>query len=180
MKSAANWIYILACLLLLTAGCFGDPPVKSWDYHYGVGSPGTRSESIYGKLLYNGQELPKEYLHVITPIGEYGFSIEHGFGGPEIRWIPLYIYKSGELWQAQNEAKVDQLLSGKDPSFRTTATKEASAVVSTEPYLKGTFEKRPQGVGADWFFVVKQNLWVNPRKIEEVLKTKLALPVGNQ
>ena len=68
-----------------------------------------------------------------------------------------------------------QLLDGSNPNLRTTATfKEIPIAVSTEPWIVGTYEKTPKGVGLDWFFVVKRDLWVNPNKSDDVLKAKFA------
>ncbi len=155
--------------------CSGADPVSGWEYKYGVANPGTKSEDIYGRLLYKGRNLPEEYSHVVTPVGEfYGIKNIPTWEGANSTWLPVGKYPDGKIKPAGTEKDVEYLLNGKDPSFRTIAIKEASSVVSKKPCIAGTFETRPKGIGTDWFYVIKQGLWVNPQKIDEVLKTKLA------
>jgi len=134
---------------------------QRWSYQYEVHLPGTRSESISGKLLYNGVELSKEFEHVITPIGEYVFKPYHGFGGPPIRWVPH---------SAMREEDIKKLLAGKDASFRRTVVTTPVTKSSNEAYISGKFEERPKQAGSDWFYAVKQGWWVNPKKIDEAIK----------
>lgn len=128
-------------------------PVQSWEYQTEVLLPKTRSESISGYLLYKGVKVPGEFKNVITPVGEFYFDPRMGFGGKLIQWMPV----TGST------------------SRKCVVPAEISEV-SGEACLAGKFEERPKGAGADWFYVVKQGLWVNPQKMDEVLKTKLSQP----
>ena len=171
-------ICLIICISLVTVDCFATHELNGWKYEYKVGAAGKRSESVYGELSYNGKALPKEYNHVITPLGEFVFIDARGFGSNEkIRWVPfgrLPGYSEGTMAFARTEKDVEQLLTGKIPRFRTTAITEAPLDVSAEPYLEGAFENRPKGVGSNWFCAVKHGLWVNPAKMDKALiKLKL-------
>ena len=170
--------YFLAAFLVAVSHCWGGSFVIDWTYDYGVAAQGTKSESVYGRLFYKGEELPKEYEHVITPIGEFVFIDGRGFGSNEkIRWVPfgkLAGYSGGMLNAAGTESDVQLLLTSNDPILRRVVISGTAAMGSTEACLAGSFEKPPKGVGKDWFFVVTQGLWVNPRRIDEVVKAKLA------
>jgi hypothetical protein len=147
--------------------------VIDWTYEYGVSSPGTKSESVYGRLLYKGEELPKEYQHVITPIGEFVFLDFQGEGSnSKIAWVP-YGKLAGYTGGAGTEAEVQELLTGPVSIFRRVILSHATAMGAAEAWIAGSFDKPPTGVGKDWLFVVGKNLWVNPREIEEVAKEKL-------
>ena len=44
---------------------------------------------------------------------------------------------------------------------------------TTNSYIAGFYEFPPAGVGANWFYVVNKQLWVDPEKIIEVLNSKV-------
>src|SRR5207248_367509 len=106
----------------------------------------------------------------ITPLGEFIFMDVRGINGMEkIRWapagkIPGY---AGELVTAGTEKEVKELLAGKIPGFRKTNINKGNGDVSPEPYVRGTFQDPPKGVGPNWFYAVKKGLWVNPDKMGE-------------
>ncbi|HWB61009.1 MAG TPA: hypothetical protein VG733_16050 [Chthoniobacteraceae bacterium] len=155
-------------ILLFTINGFANDPVYGWDYKYRVTAPNTRSESVYGTLLFKGHELPKEFDRVVTPIGEFAFISTLG-------WLPVGKYPDKtdkNMRVASTKQDVEELLSGTDPDCRFSSIKEVPTNISTEAYVEGTFEKPPKGVGPDWFYVVGKSLWVNPQKIDEVLKAK--------
>jgi hypothetical protein len=164
----------LALLLLVCSHCLGSSYVIDWTYEYGVGSPGTKSESVYGRLLYKGEELPKEYQHVITPIGEFIFLDFHGDGSNnKIAWVP-YGKLAGYTNGAGTETEVQELLTGPVSIFRRVILSHAPATGGTKAWIAASFDMPPAGVGKDWFYVVGKNLWVNPSEIGQVLKEKLA------
>jgi hypothetical protein len=167
--------FLLLGVLCLAAGrCVGSSYVIDWTYEYGVGAPGTKSESVYGRLLYKGDELPKEFEHVITPIGEFVFVDGRGFGSDNtVAWVPygkLGGNTEATARLAMRESEVQELLTGNEPIFRRVILSHAGA--GTEAYIAGAFEKPPAGAGKDWFYAVGKNLWVNPRETAEVLKEK--------
>lgn len=168
---------LLAAFCLAAGHCLGSSFVIDWTYEYGVGSAGTKSESVYGRLLYKGDELPKEYQHVITPIGEFLFIDVVGEGSNnKIAWVPcgkLPGYIDGSLQPAGTETEVQELLTGNESIFRRVILSHAPATAAAKAWIAGPFEKTPAGVGKDWFYVVGKNLWVNPREIGEALKEKL-------
>jgi hypothetical protein len=159
----------LAILLLTIASCRATDFVINWTYQYEVASPGTKSESVYGKLYYRQDELPKEYAHVITPIGEFVFVDRQGSGSTQkIGWVPygrLTGYPAGTLNPAHIETEVQELLTGDESVFRRAFNSGAASTASTKPSLPGSFDKHPKGVGKEWFYAVKQGLWVNPANL---------------
>jgi len=150
--------------LLLMANRLAAGPVQGWDYQYEDHGEGTKSESISGELRYRGNELPKEFGHVITPIGEFDFASEMGFSGAQICWTPF----AGGI--AETAQQVESLLSGTNPAFRKSVAEPQAANSSDAAYIPGKFEPRPKEAGPDWFYAVKQGWWVNPRKIDQALK----------
>jgi hypothetical protein len=172
-------ISIQVFFLLAICHCCLGSYVIDWTYEYGVASAGTKSESVYGKLLFKGDELPKEFQHVITPIGEFVYTDHRGFGSNDtVAWVP-YGKVRGILNAAVTEADVQAFLTSNDSSFRRIIITHAPATVSTAPCLAGSLDQIPTGAGKNWFFVVGKNLWVNPAKINDVLKTKFAGRPGN-
>ncbi len=139
-------------------------PVQGWDYQYEDHGEGTKSESISGELRYRGNELPKEFGHVITPIGEFNFVSEMGISTAQIRWAPF----AGGI--AEFAQQVESLLSGSNPAFRKSVAGPQVVKPSEAAYIPGKFEQRPKEAGPDWFYAVKPGWWVNPRKIDEALK----------
>jgi hypothetical protein len=167
----------LICGVFMMAQCCGNEAAKTWEYQYEVAHPGSRSESISGRLLYMGKELPKEFGHVVTPAGEFVFREAKGWGGgPPFNWLPALIDKNGKVTPATREAEAKELLSGKNEFFRSTATKDQPTSVSEKISVSGKLEERPKDVGADWFFVVDQSLWVNPAKMDAVIKEIVVKP----
>lgn len=162
----------LTCFVLLSGLCaipfFATPQPQGWDYRYAVESPGTRSESVHGKLLYKGEEVPRAYEHVVTPIGEFTFRNARAMNAIEkIGWIPVGRFADGRIKPAQTKAEIDRLLSGKDPSCRRTAGKSLST--SNGSVVAGNFEQPPKEVGATWFYAVTSELWVNPEHMKEAV-----------
>jgi len=169
-------ISIQAVFLLAICHCCFASYVIDWTYEYGVAAAGTRSESVYGKLLFKGDEIPKEFQHVITPIGEFIYIDNFGFGSKEkVAWVP-YGKVRGILNAAVTEADVQGFLTSNDSSFRRVIITHPLTAVSTASSLAGSLDQVPAGVGKNWFFVLGKNLWVNPAKINDVLKTKFAGP----
>ena len=165
---------VLFICLLLAAGFVSAYELNGWTYEYEVENAHTKSESIHGKLMCRGREMPKQYEHVITPLGEFIFADVSGFNTVEkIRWTPCGLlpgYSPGRIAFARTEKDVRDLLGGDVPGFRKTPIKETGSVISRDPYLKGTFENPPKGVASDWFYVIKQGVWVNPARMEEAEK----------
>lgn len=159
MKLATALLGLLLMTIRLTA-----EPVQGWDYQYEDHGEGTKSESISGELRYRGNELPKEFGHVITPVGEFDFASGIGFSGAEVRWTPF----AGGI--AETAQQVESLLSGTNPAFRKAVAGPQSTKPSDAAYIPGKFEQRPKDAGPDWFYAVKLGWWVNPRKIDEALK----------
>ena len=98
--------------ILLMANNLAADPMQGWEYQYQDYGTGTKSESICGKLLFQGHEIPKEFEHVITPIGEFAFGFPMGWSGVQVRWAP---YCGGIAITAKD---VKSLLSGANPAFR--------------------------------------------------------------
>jgi hypothetical protein len=170
-------LMILACHTDLMAQCCGGEAAKTWEYQYEVAHPGSRSESISGRLLYMGKELPKEFGHVVTPAGEFVFREAKGWGGgPPFNWLPALIDKNGKVTPATREAEAKELLSGKSEAFRSTTIKHQPTSASAEAAISGKFEERPKDAGVDWFFSVNKNLWVNPAKMDAAIKEIIAKP----
>ena len=176
MNLIRKHILSLAGLCFTAAHCIASSFVIDWTYEYGVGSPGTKSESVYGRLLYKGDELPKESQHVITPIGEFIYiDVKGGAPGIKIAWVP-----SGKLAgpgdaktePAHTETEVQELLTGDKSLFRRVILSHSTT--TTQACLAGTFEKPPGAVGKDWFYVSGKDLWVNPKEISTVWKLKLS------
>jgi hypothetical protein len=153
-----------------------------WNYSYEVVLPGSRSEYISGSLLYNGAPLPLEFEHVVTPVGEYVFSSAHGFGpanpsSPLGKWLPACWKAGGALNLAIQEEAAIEMLSDENKEFRMTAVKRNSDE-SAAAILHGNLKQPPVGVGPDWFYVVYKKLWINPKKINEALKSELIQAPG--
>lgn len=161
-------LIIVLLEVLLMGNCLAGESVQGWDYGYEDHAKGTKSESISGELRYRGSELPKEFGHVITPLGEFDFASEMGFSGVEIRWAPF----AGRLTVAAQS--VESLLSGAGPTFRKCKKESRDARQLDVAYIPGTFEHRPEGTGSDWFYVVKPEWWVNPKKLEKAQKDLIA------
>ena len=168
---------LLAAVCLFAGHCLAGSFVIDWTYEYGVGSPGTKSESVYGRLLYKGDELPNEYQHVITPIGEFVFLDVQGEGSSsKIAWVPcgkLPGYTDGTIHPAGTETEMQELLTGNESVFRRVIISRAPATAGTEAFIAGPLDKVPKEAGKDWFYVVGKNLWVNPREIGKVLREKM-------
>jgi hypothetical protein len=168
---------VLAGVLLLTVNCPGSDSPKDWTYKYGLSAPNTRQEGVFGRLWYRGKELPGGFSHVITPAGEFEYNPNAGFSGIQpdgegIGWEPVAMDTDGKqlAWNPSNLGRIRDFIDGKDPSCRTTTTQQTTSIVSTEPYLEGTLERRPNGAGADWFYIVNKRWWVNPQKMDDTLK----------
>src|SRR2546430_17457500 len=88
---------VLFICLLLAAGFVSAYELNGWTYEYEVENAHTKSESIHGKLMCRGREMPKQYEHVITPLGEFIFADVSGFNTVEkIRWTPCGLLRSEE------------------------------------------------------------------------------------
>jgi hypothetical protein len=109
-------------------------------HRYSVTFSATNGEKHNGDLRCDGAELPLQYEHVITPIGEFVVAKED----PTPGWQRV---EKGSIWGGKT-----------------------SSTVSIEACLAGDFEYPPSGVGEDWLYVVGKNLWVNTAKMEEVAK----------
>jgi hypothetical protein len=161
---------LIACGLA-RAGTF----VVDWTYQYGVNNPGTQIERVFGKLIYKGDELPKQLHHVVTPIGEYLYVADPV---PQLRqtvgWVPygkLSTLPDGSLHAASKQIEVEELMTGNDGGFRRVIVKGVEAGGS--PVLQGSFDYPPQGVGKNWFYAVDNGVWIDPAKLGDALK---ALP----
>ena len=157
-------LFLCICMMSMMSNCFSDSLVNEWGYQFEIGAPGTKSESISGKLLYRENEIPKEFEHVITPIGEFLFCAAKGWSGAQVRWAPF----CGGIGITGKEVK--SLLSGENSAFRKYIARSQREVETDDAYIAGTYENPPNGIGADWFYVVKQGLWVNPTKLDKVVK----------
>jgi len=157
-------------MFLLTGHAQPAQPVAptSWEYEYAVHAKGTRSESISGVLKCRGRELPGYFGHVITPIGEFSYNDNHGFGGPIQQWLPAVIEEDGRLKCATSEAAAQAFLSGKQGIFRKAPARISTRIFAVEDSIPGSFENRPASAGADWFLCVDHRLWIDPRRIYAV------------
>jgi hypothetical protein len=172
-----NTLATLGCFLLAVSDCCGGTKPGDWDYQYEVINPATRSEYIVGKLTYKNEELPEQFLHVVTPIGEFAFIKARGWsGGPPPRWVPATSKTNIEEKVLLNESVAKEMRLGENELFRSTAIKDQPASASGEASMSGKLEERPRGAGADWFFAVRQSLWVNPVKVDAVAKDIVAKP----
>lgn len=174
-----NSIAIFGCLLLAVCDNCGTRRAGDWEFQYEVKNPGTRSESVVGKLLYKGQVLPKELRHVVTPIGEFSFvekNVLWDHSGIPPGWLPSFVRSDGRLWYAQTEGEIKDLFSGKNPAFRSTALKDRAPAGSSEASITAKLEARPANAGGDWFYAVDQSLWINPAKIDAFMKTPTEKP----
>lgn len=152
---------------------------QGWDYQYNVHAAGTKSESITGKLLYKDKELPEGFTQVVTPIGEFLYDPRSMSEGSPLHWIPGIAspnQKHTIATLACTEKEVKQYQSGLEPAYRKCTIPGEIKEVSNEACIAGKFEERPKEAGADWFYVVKQGLWVNPQKMDEVLKMIFPTP----
>jgi hypothetical protein len=159
--------YLAIGFLLLTINARPDVPTDDWTYAYKVESPGTKSESVHGVLYYKHRELPKEYRDVITPIGKFSFVSGRGLGSSEeVGWVPVGTHPDGNQYFAHTKQDVERLLIKTPLDMRSDAAVQGDAVA---------IKNRPDNAGANWFYAVKDGLWVNASE----LHTPTIAPVVN-
>ncbi len=107
-------------------------------YTYNVTYSGGKPQESHGALFCGGSSLRVAFEQVITPLGE--------FVGVENDSI-------GEWRQVEPGRKV--------VARNTSAGSE-------KEFFAGSFEHPPDGVSSDWFYMVKKNAWVNPRKVARI------------
>ena len=101
---------LLGAILVAITRCFAADSLHGWEFKYGVGDSGTKSETVYGKLFYNNREVPMEYERIITPIGEFAYIDGRALGSNEkIGWVPISKLLDGNMGFARTEKEVKQL-----------------------------------------------------------------------
>jgi len=181
-------IAILGVFFLAVCDCCGNKKSEGWEYQYEVIFPGTRSEYVIGTLTYQGKQIPELFGHIITPVGEFAFIKAGGCAhGPRVDcWIPVFDQKhlngNGPYVFNQpysvSEKMIKEYFSERNESFRSTKIKDPPVSVSGEASKSGTLVDRAIDVGADWFLAVSQSLWVNPAKVDAVLKDIVVKPAA--
>jgi hypothetical protein len=166
MGSTLRLKTILVGLAILLACGLRAGETKGWDFSYGVGAPGSKNETVYGKLLYRGFELPKSYKQVVTPIGEFVFVDAQGpVSNKEIGWGPYGALPGclkGTRAFAHTRLDVNWLMDPSEENSRRVPNTDRLSPNRVEPSVPGTFENRPAVVESHWFFAVNKDCWIDP------------------
>jgi hypothetical protein len=158
---------------LLAAGwCHAGTFVIDWTYQYGINAAGTKGESVFGKLLYKGDELPERFHHLITPIGEFLYVNAAGSGSIQsIGWVPygkLDAFPDGRMHPASTDMQVQELMTGNGTGFRRVINRGSPSAGAS--IIRGDFDHPPHTAGRDWFYAVDKAVWVNPGRLAEAVK----------
>jgi len=166
MGSTLRLKTILVGLAILLACGLRAGETKGWDFSYGVGAPGSKNETVYGKLLYRGFELPKSYKQIVTPIGEFVFVDAQGpVSNKEIGWVPYGALPGclkGTRAFAHTRRDVNWLMDPSEENSRRVPSTGHFGPNHFEQSVPGTFENRPAVVESHWFFAVDKSCWINP------------------
>jgi len=171
-----NWFYVVEKKIWVNPCMIDDVleakfVVNHWSYEYAT------SRSIHGRLLYKGKELPKECEHVVTNLGEFVYVGHPALdSNVPIEWLPFgitYNYPGVTEQAASSEHDVRCFLQGQPVSFRKTLIDKQPDIISKEPCIPESFQRRPKDAGANWFYLVRKQLWINPEKMQDALNSKI-------
>ena len=144
-----------------------------WTYQYGVNAAGTKNESVFGKLFQSkGNELPKQFHHLITPIGEFLY-VDASVSGTSqtVGWVPygrLSAFPDGQMHPASTDTQLQELMTGNNSGFKRVIVRGSPSAGAA--VIRGDFDHPPSGAGREWFYAVDKGSWVNPEKLPEAIK----------